>query len=97
MFLLSQEGQAASVVVIVPCLWMIRCREFWIIIVEDGTMYRSGTDVNDNDENVGCEWKMATFFRSCHLVMYHTLIEVSCQDTFISLPMLALQILYDIF
>ena len=63
MFLLSQEGRAASVVVIVPCLRMVQCRGFWIIIVEDGTMYRSGTDVNGSNKNVGREWKTVTILR----------------------------------
>jgi hypothetical protein len=63
MFLLSQEGRVASVVVIVPCLRMVQCRGFWIITVEDGAMYRSGTDVNDSNKNVGRKWKTVTIFR----------------------------------
>jgi len=38
-------------------------QNIWIIIVEDSAMYRSGTDVNDSDKNVGREWETATFFR----------------------------------
>jgi hypothetical protein len=53
MLLLFEEEGIASVVVIVPCLQMVQCRGFWIKIVKDGVMYRSGTDVNNNDKNVG--------------------------------------------
>ena len=51
---------------------LVQCQGFRIIIVEDGTMYRNGTDVNDSNKKVGREWKMVTFLRllTLHYVSY---------------------------
>ncbi len=63
---------------------MARCSGFFLENqnVEDDVMYRFGTDVDDQDKYVGCEWKTPTFLRHAPTrYIYHTVKEVSCQDT----------------